>query len=52
MKNLLKFLIEIQPAHVQDLIHKMLVSVPENRITSSEVVVLLEEYRNQVRKLK
>jgi serine/threonine-protein kinase/endoribonuclease IRE1 len=51
-KSQLKLLIEIQPAHVHDLIVKMLASDPDKRITSSEVVVLLEEFRNQVRKLK
>ncbi|EFX66666.1 hypothetical protein DAPPUDRAFT_262683 [Daphnia pulex] len=38
---------EIQPTHVHDLIVKMLSSVPDKRITSSEVVEFLTEYRTQ-----
>jgi serine/threonine-protein kinase/endoribonuclease IRE1 len=48
-QKILKFLIEIQPEHVHNLILKMLASVPERRITSSDVVKLLAEYRTQVK---
>ncbi|EFX83036.1 hypothetical protein DAPPUDRAFT_101008 [Daphnia pulex] len=48
MKNNPVNISKIQPTHVHDLIQKMLASVPERRITSSDVVKLLAEYRTQV----
>ncbi|EFX66662.1 hypothetical protein DAPPUDRAFT_229351 [Daphnia pulex] len=47
LKNNTVNISKIQPTHVHDLIVKMLSSVPDKRITSSEVVEFLTEYRTQ-----
>ncbi|XP_046439835.1 uncharacterized protein LOC124190980 [Daphnia pulex] len=50
LKNNTVNISKIQPPHVHDLIVKMLSSVPDKRITSSEVVEFLREYKTQAKR--